>query len=73
MANNKKFIELMSELEDIVSDLEKDDLDLEEGLIKFEQGLKLFRLCQEKLNNIEAKTKVLKEENGEFFLSDLEE
>ncbi|MDD2370645.1 MAG: exodeoxyribonuclease VII small subunit [Firmicutes bacterium] len=73
MGNNKKFIELMSELENIVSDLEKDDLDIEEGLVKFEQGLKLFRLCQEKLNNIEAKTKVLKEENGEFFLSDLED
>ncbi len=73
MGNNKKFIELMSELENIVSELEKDDLDIEEGLIKFEKGLKLFRLCQEKLNNIEAKTKVLKEENGEFFLSDLED
>ena len=73
MEKNKKFIDMMNELEKIVTDLEKDDLDIEEGLVKFEQGLKLFRLCQEKLNNIEAKTKVLKEENGEFFLSDLEE
>lgn len=73
MENNKKFIDMMTELEKIVGELEKDDLDIEEGLEKFEQGLKLFRQCQEKLNNIEAKTKVLKEENGEFFLSDLEE
>ncbi len=73
MKNNKKFIELMAELENIVSDLEKDDLDIEDGLLKFEQGLKLFRLCQDKLNNIEAKTKVLKEENEEFFLDNLEE
>jgi len=73
MEKDKKFIDMMTELEKIVSDLEKDDLDIEDGLVKFEQGLKLFRQCQEKLNNIEAKTKVLKEENGEFFLTDMED
>lgn len=73
MENDKKFIELLAELEKIVSDLEKDDLDIEDGLVKFEQGIKLFRICQEKLNSVEAKTKVLKEENGEFFLKDLED
>lgn len=72
MEENRKFIDMMTELEKIVGELEKDDLDIEEGLVKFEQGLKLFRLCQEKLNSIEAKTKVLKEENGEFFLTDME-
>lgn len=72
MEENKKFIDMMTELEKIVGELEQDDLDIEEGLVKFEQGLKLFRQCQEKLNNIEAKTKVLKEENGEFFITDME-
>lgn len=72
MSNEKSFMDLMTELETIVTNLENEDLDIEKALGEFETGVKLFRQCQEKLSSIEAKTKILKEENGEFLLQDME-
>ena len=72
MATEENFSELLKELETIVDRLTKEDVDLEEGLKEFEKGLKIFTKCQKKLTEIEAKTKVLMEENGEFFLREEE-
>ena len=72
MSEEKSFMELMAELEAIVADLEKEDLDIEKALEEFEAGVAIFRKCQEKLSGIEAKTRILKEANGEYLVSDME-
>jgi exodeoxyribonuclease VII small subunit len=46
-------------LEEIVQKMEKGDLALEESLKFFEEGVKLSRECQTKLNEAEAKVKIL--------------
>ena len=46
-------------LEEIVQKMEKGDLPLEESLKYFEEGVKLSRECQTKLNEAEAKVKIL--------------
>lgn len=69
----KTFLELMKELEDTVSDLEKDDLDLEVALEEFEKGIKVFKECQRRLKEVEVKTNLLIEENGEILVKDLDD
>lgn len=70
MATKKTFFEMTKELDEIIGALEKDELDLEVGLKEFEKGIKLFNECQKRLSEIELKTKVLIEKNGEFFLEE---
>lgn len=70
MSTEKSFMELLSDLEAIVTDLEKEDLDIEKAMAEFEEGVRIFRVCQEKLKGIEARTKILREENGAFLLEE---
>ena len=69
MAKNneeKKFEELMTELETVVKDLESSNDDLESSTAKYTEAMKIVKTCNDKLNNAtEAVNKILKE-NGEL-------
>ncbi|MBQ8292774.1 MAG: exodeoxyribonuclease VII small subunit [Bacilli bacterium] len=62
---NKKFEELLKELNDIVESLEKGELSLEESVEKYQTGLLLSAECRKRLD--EAKEVVVKKmtPNGE--------
>jgi exodeoxyribonuclease VII small subunit len=53
------FEDSLKRLEEIVDILEKGDIPLEESLKLFEEGLKLSKKCNEKLNKVEEKVKVI--------------
>ena len=59
MATDKKFEEMMQELEQISQDLEKGDLSLDESMKKFEEGIALSKKCSEMLETAEKKIKIL--------------
>lgn len=68
MAKNeeKKFEELMNDLEVIVKDLENGTTDLEKTIEKYTEAMKIVKICNDKLTNAtEAVNKILKE-NGEL-------
>lgn len=70
---DKKFEELMTELEEIVKELEAGDVDLEKSIEKYTEAMKLVNLCGEKLNNaVKSVNKVLNE-NGKLDDFKLEE
>jgi exodeoxyribonuclease VII small subunit len=53
------FEKKLGRLEEIVGKMEKGDLALEDSLKLFEEGVKLSRECHSKLNDAEAKVKLL--------------
>ena len=59
MATDKKFEEMMQELEQISQDLEKGDLSLDESMKKFEEGIALSKKCSEILETTKKKKKIL--------------
>lgn len=62
----KKFEELMGELEVIVKDLENGNTDLDESIKKYTEAMKIVKICNDKLKNAtEAVNKIL-QENGEL-------
>lgn len=61
---DKKFEELMTELENIVKDLESGNTDLDESIKKYTEAMKIVKACNDKLTSAtEAVNKILKE-NG---------
>ena len=61
---DKKFEELMNDLEVIVKDLENGNVDLEESINKYTEAMKIVKICNDKLTNAtEAVNKILKD-NG---------
>lgn len=58
MNNEKKFEELLQELNEIVSELESGSLSLEQSIEKYQLGIELSKLCKDKL--LKAKEVVLK-------------
>ena len=59
----KKFEELMSELETIVKELEQGEADLDNSIEKYTEAMNIIKLCNEKLNSAEEKVnKILKED-----------
>lgn len=62
----KKFEELMNELEEIVKNLEEGNTDLDETIKKYTEAMKIVKICNDKLENAtEAVNKILNE-NGEL-------
>lgn len=53
------FEKKLNRLEEIVQKMEKGDIALEESLKLFEEGVKLSRECHKRLNDAEAKVKLL--------------
>ncbi|MCX4366120.1 MAG: exodeoxyribonuclease VII small subunit [Bacilli bacterium] len=62
----KKFEELIADLEVIVKELENGTTDLENTIAKYTEAMKIVKICNDKLANAtEAVNKIL-QENGEL-------
>lgn len=62
----KKFEELITDLEVIVKELENGATDLENTIAKYTEAMKIVKICNDKLANAtEAVNQILKE-NGEL-------
>ena len=59
MEQNKKFEELLTELETIVKELESGSLSLEDSIEKYKKGMELSNTCKKLLE--EAKEVVVKQ------------
>lgn len=62
--SRKDFEGNITRLKEVVKQLEEGDLSLEESLEFFEEGIKLYRLCNEVLNNAEQRISLLIEEDN---------
>ncbi len=59
---NKKFEELITELEVIVKELESGNDDLEKSIEKYTEAMKMVKICNDKLKNAtESVNKILKD------------
>jgi exodeoxyribonuclease VII small subunit len=63
----------MAELQQIVERMEKGGLSLEDSLQLFEKGITLTRQCQQALQQVEQKVKILVEKNGQPTLESYQE
>lgn len=63
-----RFEEAVEQLEKIIQNLEEGNLSLEESLKKFEEGMKLVNFCEQKLEEVEKRIKLLTKENGKLKL-----
>ncbi|MDD2409941.1 MAG: exodeoxyribonuclease VII small subunit [Bacilli bacterium] len=63
---DKKFEELMNELEIIVKELENGDIDLEKSIEKYTEAMKLVKVCGDKLNKAVISVNKVLAENGNF-------
>ncbi len=59
MSEQKSFEKALKRLEEIVSKLEKGDISLEESISLYEEGMKLVKFCQNRLEEIEGKIKII--------------
>ena len=64
---NKKFEDVLRDLEGIVEKLETGDLSLEEALGAFEEGMKLVRYLGDNLTEVEKRVEVLVRDQGGAF------
>ena len=60
----KKFDELLIEIEKIVKDLESGNIDLETSIDKYSEAMKWIKICSDKLNNATESVNKRLEENG---------
>ncbi len=60
----KNFEEAMQRLEEVVARLESEEVSLSESLKLFEEGVKLMRFCHQRLDEVEAKVKILVEDEN---------
>ncbi len=66
MEKNKKFEDMMKDLEQIAKDLESGELSLDESVKKFEEGMEISKSCSKILEDAEKKITILiKDNNGE--------
>lgn len=74
MDKDLSFEDAIKELEEITDKMEKGEIPLEESIKLYEKAKKLIRFCEDKLGNVEKRIKELKrDENGNFYLKDIEE
>ena len=69
----KKFEQLMEELETIVKELENGDADLDKSIEKYTEAMNIIKICNDKLNSAEEKFNKILKENGtleEFNIND---
>lgn len=67
MKENKKFEEMMEDLEQIAKDLESGNLSLDDSVKKFEQGMEISKECSKILEDAEKKITILtKNSDGEL-------
>lgn len=59
MKENKKFEEMIQDLEQIAKDLESGDLSLDDSVKKFEKGMEISKECSKILEDAEKKISIL--------------
>ena len=65
MAEENKSLEAMfASLEEVIQKLEQDEVSLEESFTLYQNGMELLKKCNEKIDAVEKKVKIL-DENGE--------
>jgi exodeoxyribonuclease VII small subunit len=69
----KNFEEAMQRLEEVVARLESEEVSLSESLKLFEEGVKLMRFCHQRLDEVEARVKILVSDENEPGSERLEE
>lgn len=65
MTEERKFDDVLKELEAIVTKLEAADVPLEEALDYYQKGIVLSKWCDERLKSVEAQVVELVDENDE--------
>ena len=60
----KKFDELLIDIEKIVKDLENGNIDLETSIEKYSEAMKLIKICSDKLNKATESVNKILDENG---------
>ena len=60
----KKFDELLIEIEKIVKDLESGNIDLETSIEKYSEAMKMIKVCSDKLNKATESVNKILDENG---------
>ncbi len=60
----KKFDELLLEVEKIVKDLESGNIDLETSIDKYSEAMKIIKVCSDKLNKATESVNKILDENG---------
>jgi len=60
----KKFDELLVDIETIVKDLENGNIDLETSIEKYTEAMKLIKVCSDKLNNATESVNKILADNG---------
>lgn len=60
----KKFDELLLEVEKIVKDLESGNIDLETSIDKYNEAMKIIKVCSDKLNKATESVNKILDENG---------
>ena len=63
MAEEIKYEEALSQLEDIVSKMENEELDIDELTTELKQAQKLVKLCKDKLTKTDKEIKTILKEN----------
>lgn len=70
---NISFEESIEDLEKIVKKLDDGNLTLEESLEEFQKGIDAYKNCNEMLNKVEGKVKLIVEENSDIEIFDFKE
>ena len=60
----KKFDELLVDIEKIVKDLESGNVDLETSIEKYSEEMKMIKICSDKLNKATESVNKILDENG---------
>ena len=60
----KKFEELMTDLENIIKELETGEVDLESSIEKYTEAMKLVKICGDKLDSATASVNKILNEDG---------
>lgn len=60
----KKFDELLVDIEKIVKDLESGNVDLETSIEKYSEAMKMIKVCSDRLNKATESVNKILDENG---------
>lgn len=60
------FEDAIIKLEHIIKDIENNEIDLDKAVTQYKEGMELIKFCQNKLNDVEQKVKILDQENNQL-------
>lgn len=67
------FEDSVEDLESIVKKLEDGDLTLDQSLEEFQKGIEAYKSCNEMLNKVEGKVKLIVEQNSDIEIFDFKD